>query len=73
MGCDVARNRLLQLIADSRSNSFSLMVSMKKQTVKVSSAVYIAKAYNSIIFNSDNTVMRLKQLVPFFQIYSPSS
>ena len=60
MGCDAARNHLLQLIADSSSNSFSLMVSMNKQTVKVTGAVYIPKAYDDIIFNSDYTVMLLK-------------
>ncbi len=69
MGCDGARNRLLQPIADSGRNAFSLMVGMNKQTVKVSGAVYIAKAYKNIVFNSDDGVMILKRLVPFIQIH----
>ena len=69
MGCDGARNRLLQPIADSGRNAFSLMVGMNKQTVKVSGAVYIAKADKNILFNSDDGVMILKRLVPFIQIH----
>lgn len=39
---------------------------MNKQTIKVSSAVYISKAYDDIIFNSNYAVMLLKRLIPFF-------
>lgn len=69
MGCDGARNRLLQPIADSGRNAFSLMVGMNKQTVKVSGAVYIAKADKNILFNSNDGVMFLKRLVLFIQIH----
>ena len=60
MGCDASRNSLFQLIANSRCNSSALIVSMNIQTVKIPGTVYISKAYNDIIFNSDYTVVPLK-------------
>lgn len=52
-------NSLLQLITNSSCNTFSLIISVNKQTVKVTRFIYIPKAYNYLIFNSNYAVMFL--------------
>lgn len=60
MGCNISFNCQFQLVANRCSNSFSLIVCMNKQAVKITGFIYIAKAYNNSIVNGNQTVVLLK-------------
>lgn len=51
--CNISHNGLFQLVTNSCCNSFSLIVCMNKQAVKITGLIDIPKAYNTSIFNSN--------------------
>ena len=66
MSSNISFNRLLQLITNISCNTFSLIIRVNKQTVKIACFIYVPKAYNDFIINRNNTEMFLKRLIPLF-------
>lgn len=66
MCCNISHSSLFQLVTNSCCDPFPLIVCMDKKPVKITGLIYVPKAYNNSIFNSNYTIMFLKGLVPFF-------
>lgn len=60
---NISLHSLLQLIANSSCNTFTLVIGVYKQTVKVPRFIDIPKPHNDFIINSNYTIMLLK--IPF--------
>ncbi len=45
VGGNISLNSLLQFIANSSCNTFSLIISMNEQTIKIAIFIYVSEAY----------------------------
>lgn len=57
--CNIYFSCLLKLIANSSSNSLSLIICMNKKAVQIACIIYISKTYNNPIINRNNAEMLL--------------